>query len=104
MIKNNNLKLAFIFLAIPFSSIVFGLTNTINSKHISTETKEIDLNIQNDNYNNSVKFSVSPENYKDALSDYMRRNSNKFDINNPSSILTEFMNEYDLDYITVSNY
>lgn len=100
MFKNKKFKIAIPVVLLTISFIAFPLVNPFNSEIAQAENISLTKTIQN---YDETKNSVTPENYKDALSNYIKRNPNKFDKNNPSSILTEFMNEYNLDYITVSN-
>lgn len=86
--------------------LVFNIFNSntsadakINNKTNITST---DTNVtQNENNQENGQNEVTSTEYKSALNDYMEKNPDKIDKEHPTKVLIDFMNENNLDHLTV---
>lgn len=59
---------------------------------------------EHSNNGTSQNQKVTSDNYKEALEKYEKDHPEKVNSENPTEILTSFMDENNLDYIETSNY
>ncbi|MEW8955491.1 hypothetical protein [Clostridium sp.] len=99
-------------LLLTFSIITYSLINT--NKKVSADTSQVIIDTNEKvstntsqvtiyNHDNKQSRKVTPEDFQPELSEYIKKNKDKFDKSDPTKILNAFMEEHNLEYLTKTN-